>query len=396
MRIRVSYGIAFSVLGLITIGTGLVFWFVSFRPESRLEALPTPAATLVSAIGDVRVERDGAEREVGNGEELREGDVVRTGEASAASVAFFWSARAELDAGTEVRIATATADADDPRRQDVRLTLLRGRVWSRVLKLLDPESRYGVEYNDVVATVRGTAFAVTGRGTLATVDVFDGLVGVDTGALTADVPAGFTALVDTTGATPPRVVPTPDETVNQTWIQRQLDEDAAFGAGVMDARGMLGAAAVEESRALQQEADSGVLRDPGVEHSNFLRVDVVSPTQRLTLEPGRPLALQAFAVFVTPNGLVSRDVTAEATWQVSRPDLVSIEAGTVHLLAQQALYAKDGVQTEVTLFTNGKQLALATGTPKTLGQEPGHEIVVVARWHDGTHSHSGSVTLTAP
>lgn len=396
MRMRVSYGIAFSVLGLITIGTGLVFWFVSFRPEPRLEALPTPAATLVSAIGDVRVQRGGEEREVGNGTQLHAGDVVRTGEASAASIVFFWSARAELDADTELRIAAASTDPDDPRRQDVRLTLLHGRVWSRVLKLLDPESRYGVEYNDVVATVRGTAFAVTGRGTLATVDVFDGLVGVDTGALRADVPAGFTALVDTTGTTPPRVVPTPDETVNQTWIQRMLDEDAAFGAGVMDARTMLGAAAVEESRKLRQQADSGVLQDPGVEHSDFLRVDVVSPTQRLTLESGRPLALQAFAVFVTPNGLVSRDVTAEATWQVSRPDLVNVDAGTVHLLARQALYAKDTVPTEVPLFTNGKQLALATGTPETLGQEAGQEVIVVARWHDGTHSHSGTIVLTAP
>lgn len=394
-RFRVSYGIAFLVLGILTIGVGLAFWSGAFRARPAMTSLPTPTATLVTAIGDVRVERGGEEREVENGFTLAAGDVVRTGEASAASIVFFWSARAELDAGSELRIVAAAADAADPAKQDIRLALIRGRVWSRVLKLLDPESRYGVEYNNVVATVRGTAYAVTGRGTQATVDVFDGLVGVDTGALSAPVPEGFTAIVDTTGTTPPRVIPTPDETVNETWIQRMLDEDAAFGRNVMDQRTFLGADAVAESAALQQDADSGVLRDPGVEHSGFLRVDIVSPEQRAELGADTPLALRAYAVFVTPNGEIRREVTDQAAWQVSRPDLASVDRGVVRLLAQQALYGTQ-VVTEATLFLNGKPLAVGSGTSGLASEPVRQEVVVVARWHDGTHSHSGSIVLSAP
>lgn len=88
------------------------------------------------------------------------GDEIRTGSGGKAKIR--WGDRGEtrLDADTELTIEAAPMNANATTKALVQLKLTTGRVWSRVLKLLDMDSGFEVKTQAVVATVRGTAFGV--------------------------------------------------------------------------------------------------------------------------------------------------------------------------------------------------------------------------------------------
>lgn len=364
MRFRISYGIAFGLLAALILVTGILFWRGLFQPGIRPRTLAeTPAARLTAVRGDVMLTRGGAAPQaVESGTKVFSGDLLTTGDGSAATVSFFDGARAAIDANSSVRIETAAIDAANPRAQNVRVALLSGRVWSRILKLLDARSSYEVEVNGVVSGVRGTAFLVGVRGRVAAIDVFNETIRVS-GKTSGAIAEGFGARIDTDR--PPESIdkvlaPTPDATRNDSWVQQQLDLDALFARHAIDVRYGLGVEdPVAEYKLVQVEADSGVLMDPGAPHSDFQRVDVVSPNQQDVLRPDGSVALRAFAVFQRQNGEERVDVTDKATWQISHPDRAVVEKGVVRLVAAD-----------------------------------GASVVVVARWNDGTHQHSGALTLT--
>lgn len=398
MRFRISYGIAFGIFGLLILASALWFWRGAFGPV-RPELAGTPQAVVSEVRGEATLTRAGVEQPVVSGIVVQAGDDIATGEAATVAIHFFDSTRTALDANSRLQIGEARIAADAPARQNVRVVLLSGRVWSRILKLLDGQSTYGVEVNGVVSGVRGTAYAVTARGRTALVDVYDGAVGVS-GKTAGSIPEGFSAAIDT--AFPPTnvdevLVPTPDSSQNDSWIQEQLDDDALFAQNVIPVRAALGVKdAVGEYKEVQRDADSGVLIDPGVEHSDFQRVEVVSPQQVFVVRPGQPVALRAFGVFERPNGTERRDVTDAASWQVSHPDRARVDRGVVTVAAPDHVAAAMAIETSVTLTIGGTALPLADGSPLTANAAPGvaeNAVVVVARWHDGTHAHSAAVTL---
>lgn len=365
MQFRISYGIAFGIIGVLIIFTTLALWLGAFRPESR-KLTATPRAVITEVRGTVKLTRGGSSGDVRSGDEVLADDVLTTGEASVVTMTFFGSARAAIDANSSVRIDEAFIDSAKPRRQNIRLALLSGRVWSRVLALLDAESSYGVEYNGVVSGVRGTAFAITARGTSAVIDVFGGTIGVS-GKTSGRISRGFSATIDI--ARPPAtvdeaLVSTPDATINDSWVQEQLDDDALFSHEVIDMRSALGVEdAITEYTAVQKEADSGVLRNPGVEDSDYDRLTVQSASQKYVLSADAPVQLQAIAHFLRPNGEQTRDVTILADWYVSHPERAAVKNGLVTLAPEAAGGVGDGT------------------------------VQIVVRWHDGTHAHSAAVTL---
>lgn len=400
MQYRISYATAFGILGAIIFVIAVFFWVGVFRPSPR-QLTETPRAVVTEARGSVTVTRGGVETDVTSGAAVAAGDVLTTGEASAVVITFFDSARAALDANSSVRIDEALIDAAAPHRQNVSLTLVGGRVWSRILKLLDAQSSYGVGYNGVVSGVRGTAFSVTARGATAVIDVFDGTIGVS-GKTSGNVPEGFSAAIDT--ARPPTSVdevlyPTPDAARNDSWVQEQLDDDAVFSENAIDVRGGLGVEdPVAEYKEVQKDADSGVLRDPGAAHSGYQGLTLLSPSQQYVVSADAPLRLQAFARILGENGEDTRDVTERATWFVSHPERASVESGVVTLVSAAATDVT--VTTEVTLLINGKPVdggadaGDANSAPQNAVPGVSEETVeVVARWHDGTHEHSAAVTV---
>ncbi len=160
------------------------------------------------------------------------------------------------------------------------------------------------------------------------------------------------------------LVPTPDATVNDSWVQEQFDDDALFSYEAMNMRNALGVEdAIAEYDAVRKEADFGVLQEPGVEYSDYDRLTVQSASQNYVLSADAPLQLQAIAHFLRLKGEETRDVTVLADWYVSHPDRAAVKNGLVTL------------------------------TPEAAPGVINDTVVAVARWYDGTHFHSAAVTL---
>lgn len=109
-----------------------------------------PVAILAVHNGDVLVNDNQAIA----GQELKEGDIVKT-LAGKASVVFFDSSVLRLDENTEITIKKIISEGT----RSVELKQIAGQTWSRVLKISGVQD-YKIETPTTVATVRGTGFAV--------------------------------------------------------------------------------------------------------------------------------------------------------------------------------------------------------------------------------------------
>ncbi|MBU1348900.1 FecR domain-containing protein, partial [Patescibacteria group bacterium] len=161
-------------------------------------------------------------------------DEVRTDVTGRATLSFFGRGEARLDGDTAVRVEDLSSGATAPIR--MRLQLTSGRVWSRILRLFNLDSTYAVSTNNVVSTVRGTAFDVSRGGFGSSVWITKGFVEVETvwnGTPTDEIVAeGFK-----TAANPDNISPTEplsaDDKASE-WFRRNMDADDAFVARASD------------------------------------------------------------------------------------------------------------------------------------------------------------------
>jgi Leucine-rich repeat (LRR) protein len=90
---------------------------------------------------------------------LEVGDRMKTGDNSSAEITFFDGSTIELQAGTEIEIASLDISTDTGATT-ITLEQAIGTTISRVTKLVDPASRYKVETPTGVVAVRGSAVQV--------------------------------------------------------------------------------------------------------------------------------------------------------------------------------------------------------------------------------------------
>lgn len=126
---------------LILLG-GIWFWSIGALPD---EDRALARVTEVTGTASVKT-----------GDTVESGTIITTGPESSVILSWFESGETRLGADTELRIDTASSGAGES--MVIKLKLETGRVWSRILRLLDVEGDMTIETNDVVATVRGTAF----------------------------------------------------------------------------------------------------------------------------------------------------------------------------------------------------------------------------------------------
>ena len=137
---------------------------LSILAASTLVGCGSSSATLtILSIteGTVSVMKAGStswiETEVGMS--LGVGDRIKTSDDSGAEISFFDGSTIELQAGTEIEIASLDISTDaGPTTVTLEQTI--GTTVSRVAKLLDPASRYEVETPTGVVAVRGTVVEV--------------------------------------------------------------------------------------------------------------------------------------------------------------------------------------------------------------------------------------------
>lgn len=145
----------FLSLFLFVILVGIWFWSLG-----RLTIDDTPRIVLSETSGEVQL-KSGADNTfvpIGPGAELSVGDILKTGKDSTASLDFYGESQSRLDSDTELTILAADPAAGVS--SGIRLKLEAGRMWSRVLRILDLDKVFSIETSDVVATVRGTAFGL--------------------------------------------------------------------------------------------------------------------------------------------------------------------------------------------------------------------------------------------
>lgn len=176
----------FVVVVVLAVVGGLNAWALSAPAERS-----APVATVTVDEGEAFLRHGaGSWEPVAADAALAAGDQVKTNAKSQATINFFDGATARLDENSEVAVGELAVDEDNHASTDVTLAVTAGRVWSRVVKLLDREASFSVQSSTVVATVRGTAFVTDVSSPDGdAVQVIDGLVGVARAPETASEPA---------------------------------------------------------------------------------------------------------------------------------------------------------------------------------------------------------------
>ena len=107
--------------------------------------------------------------------EVHTGDALRT--SVNGTVAIQWGERGvtRVESNSEIEISKMP-DPSDTRQTVTELNVVRGSIWSRLLKLLSVESAFTVTSQNVVATIRGTAFGFAVTSTVSDVAVTDSVV----------------------------------------------------------------------------------------------------------------------------------------------------------------------------------------------------------------------------
>ncbi|MGB6872898.1 MAG: FecR domain-containing protein [Dehalococcoidia bacterium] len=129
-------------------------------PESP--PVTPPTLTMLSITeGNVFLLKSGTESwiEAQVGMSLEPGDIVKSGDGSSAEITFFDGSTIELQAGTEIEVASLDISTDTGSTT-ISLKQAIGTTISRVTKLVDPASSYEIETPAGVAVVRGSVMLV--------------------------------------------------------------------------------------------------------------------------------------------------------------------------------------------------------------------------------------------
>ncbi len=198
----------------------------------KLGAPPTLAAS-TARLEDVQgqVETRGSSTAtwtaVQEGQPLTAGTQIRTGETGSVTLTVSGVSQTRLASSTELSIDTLILPQGDNLKSQTGLTLVTGRTWSRIVRLLELDSSYTIKTDDVVATVRGTTFE-TGRSPQGEswLAVYEGTVSAKDHTITKALPKG-TGMRANRGAMQ-FVSSTSAMTQNGAWLQKNLEADAAF------------------------------------------------------------------------------------------------------------------------------------------------------------------------
>lgn len=113
----------------------------------------------------LRPQAEGRDFQSGKVRELRTGDEIAAGrtvvvDANGRSNLYFPDGSVlRMDSGTEIQVRDS--EFNGPSEKSItRITLSAGRIWSKVLALVTPDSVWEVRTSNAVVTVRGTAFGI--------------------------------------------------------------------------------------------------------------------------------------------------------------------------------------------------------------------------------------------
>ena len=215
-----SYWIGLAVilfLFLVTFGVLARAPGEAVNADQRVMAIPTGSA-------QIKLAGTSEWLELGTGRELHSGDALRT--SASGTIEMLWGERGvtRVESNSEIIIPVMPITME-LRNVSSEIDVVKGSIWSRLLKVFDADSSFAVQSQQVVSTVRGTAFGFLVNGGLADVAVTDSVVSMR--GVSADKPVfireGRWGRFDAKG-----VQSMKNLTADQTWWKNNAQQDQDF------------------------------------------------------------------------------------------------------------------------------------------------------------------------
>ena len=134
------------------------YYVLKSPPTLNNEFLSTPWVEIISPGVSV-LKENGALQVINTGDDVPAGTTVVSDASGKAIIHLQDGSSLRLDINSKITLAEAEFDPKTETLK-VKVSLLAGRVWSKVAALVTPESSWEVKTAGAVATVRGTAFSV--------------------------------------------------------------------------------------------------------------------------------------------------------------------------------------------------------------------------------------------
>ncbi|MBI2514634.1 FecR domain-containing protein, partial [Candidatus Wolfebacteria bacterium] len=158
--------ILLSILGTAVIAAGAFYFFGKPTFDSpgnqplpkTAPAVSKPWIEIVSpSVFEIKPDDDSKIRELKTGDELSSGVKIEAAKNGRANIHFPDGSAARFEPGTKFVLSEGTFNAQS-EKLTVKISLVVGRVWSKIITLVTPDSLWEVKTANAVATVRGTAF----------------------------------------------------------------------------------------------------------------------------------------------------------------------------------------------------------------------------------------------
>lgn len=170
------------ILLITTLATaGIVFWLEKNNPGflAELEAqkrfkkeviglleMPETGAAFYEAGNVVRVSRGAVSLQKANGTRIEittaslvaAGDRLTVSRDGEAEIQWFEGSVSRLAAGTEIEIKKADYDRENISKTQIAFFATRGKIWNKVMRLIDGDSEFLIESTESIAGVRGSVF----------------------------------------------------------------------------------------------------------------------------------------------------------------------------------------------------------------------------------------------
>ncbi len=166
---------------------------------------------------------------------IEEGDVVLTKGNSYVSVHFFDDSLGRLGENTNVEVKRLYSEPLNPVATDIELFLNQGRLWAKVVSLVDENSSFKVETDEVEASVqKKAAFDVDVKEDSTKITVFDNVVNVkrldNNETPSKTVVAGFQAQIPHNDGSDIKLSVTKEQPSQpgQKWVAGNLKSDSEY------------------------------------------------------------------------------------------------------------------------------------------------------------------------
>jgi hypothetical protein len=147
-------------------------------PDTDAKGAKGPKATFVKGSVEVSKTQDGDYKKLKRNRRVKVGSFVRTGEGARAELRFDDGSVVRIGPSSTLNVGSAGFDSKS-KAVSVETTLVGGKAWANVSKLVGSEAKFKVKTENAVAGVRGTVFRVNiARDKASVVKVYNGAVAV--------------------------------------------------------------------------------------------------------------------------------------------------------------------------------------------------------------------------